>query len=106
MLIELLEGISTEEELAQKQQQLTGQFNRFADHMIAVQKFQKKYHIVWEPTEDDLALSDQLRHELHRLLRLEGAKIIMEKCQAESLEKLERYERKSQTSKIWSKESF
>ena len=90
-LISLLEGITTLEELASQQYNLKMRFVNLVELMIDIQKYQVKYRVKWEPGEDDLALSDQLRYELHRLARLEGAKMIIEKCQNEALERLESF---------------
>ena len=92
-LIQIFEGISSIEELVQRQHTVELSFTHLVHLLIEIKKYQITHGITWEASDEDLALGDQLRHEMQRILRFDGAKIIIEKCQNTALCKLQQYER-------------
>lgn len=93
-LIVELQGIQTRDDLLQREPRLKGLFEELAEVMMNARLFQEKSHLDPRPlSPEDHELSDQLRIELNRVYRLEGASELVEKCQETALHRLDAFEK-------------
>jgi hypothetical protein len=95
-IIEVLKPIHTREELVNSAPQLKRLFNNLTDILILAHEFRTKHPDaeVHGLTIDDHTLSDELRDELNRILRIDGGREILEKSQVEALNRLDTYHSK------------
>lgn len=94
-LIQELSKIRNRRQLLTASPKLQRLFNQLTDVMIAAQEFRQKFpdankDIIFSNNE----LSDQLRLELNRIYKIEGGRQIIEKCQEQSLYRLDAYEKR------------
>lgn len=95
-LTQELKHIRARDELIASSGRLKQLFNELTDVMIAAKEYQARHPSaeVHEFSQADHIASDQLREELNRIYRLDGAREIIEKCQEEALMRLDAYEKR------------
>jgi hypothetical protein len=96
-LIELtaeLKQIRSRDDLPAHAVRLQQLFDHLADVMVAAQEYARAHpDIEPEADDDDHVLSDRLRTELNRILRMEGGSEIIEKAQEAALNRLDAFSR-------------
>lgn len=95
-LVQELQSIHTRDHLLASTSKLKKLFDRLADIMIAAQEYANSHPELnkSELIRPNHEISDQLRIELNRLYKLEGGCQIIEKCQENALQKLEKFKLK------------
>lgn len=93
-LIDTFERIQTLEDFKELQSELRTQLVELVDLMIEIRKYQLKNGRTWDMEMDDLALSDQLCYQMNRVLRIDGAKEMLQSCQREALLTLDSFQKK------------
>jgi len=99
-ITETLKPIHTREELLKAAPRLKGLFNDLVSVAIEANEY-SYYHPESERinlSPEDHYLSDALREELNRVCHIEGGREIVEKCQEESLHRLDAFLSKSKKS--------
>lgn len=89
-LVEELKKIHTREQLLTSVPKLKKLFASLGNVMIAAEEYRAKHrHAFVQTTKREHALSDALRNELTRIYHIEGSRDIIEKCQEETLNRLD-----------------
>ena len=92
-LIVELEGAHTLHDLFARQETLTLLFDELSKVAIEARMFQVKTKTSWEVPPEASKTSQQLAHELRRLLEIPGARAFLEKCQARGFERIDAFEK-------------
>lgn len=93
-LIDTFERIQSLDDFKELQPDLRSQLMELAELMIEIRKYQLMSGRTWKIEVDDLALSDQLLLEMNRVLRIDGAKEMLQMCQREALLTLDSFQKK------------
>lgn len=91
-LTQELRQVHSRTELVACSNRLKQLFNDLVDTMIAAHEHHEREKT--ELSQEDHEVSDQLRAELNRIYRIEGAKEVIEKCQEAALHRLDAYEKR------------
>lgn len=95
-IVRELKAVQTRKELVQACPKLKKLFNDLVTVIISAQEFQLKHP---EYTDEELdkterGISEELRVELNRIYKIDGARELIEKCQEEALFRLDAFEKK------------
>jgi len=94
-LTQQLQRLQTREQLVSEAPKIKKLFNELIDISIEANEFREYYSLeAPELTAQDHIASDRLRAQLTRLYKIEGCREIIEKCQEESLHKLDAYQKR------------
>ena len=95
-LLEVLYTIDTREDAVSAAPRLKSLFDQMVTLMIAARDYREKHPEAEMPlyTIKSRELSDRLRAELNRVFRIEDARDIVEKCQEDSLNRLDAYDKR------------
>jgi hypothetical protein len=93
-LLEHLEDVHDLDDLIEILPRLQMLFDQLVDQMIEARKWQIKEGVVWDPSEEDAALSLSLCRELNRIFAMPAARDLIEKSQHRALERLDAFETK------------
>src|SRR5438477_48224 len=93
-LIQELNAIHKRDQLVRSSPKLKRLFGDLVDLMIDAQNYRERHpdEEISELSLHNHLVSDQLRAEINRIYRIEGARPILEKCQEEALLRLDAYE--------------
>ena len=89
LIVELHEAASLQD-LFERQESLTILFDELARVGLEAYRYQLAAKTVPEMPSEALASSQQLLHEMRRLLAIPGARAFLEKCQSRGLERLDK----------------
>ncbi len=93
-LLEECSQIETFDDLLTVKGRLSELFDELVDAIIQARKWELAHPDSYMPSEEEIALSEELRKEMDRLYRIPGAQYIIERCEHKALEKLDAFERK------------
>lgn len=90
-LLHELRKIRTREQLIQSSSKLQRLFNEMADIIIVAHEFRQKHpNLERNSLPANHELNSQLRTELNRIYKIEGGRQIIEKCEAQALETIQK----------------
>jgi len=92
-LIRILEEIQTREDLVRVEGELKKEFTKIVDLMIQAKSFQQENPEEKEREQAGRQVSEELKVEMARIYRIEGAREIIERAQREPMLRLDAFER-------------
>jgi len=98
-----LRNIQSRQDLVRAAPQLKAGFNRMVDLMIAAREYYESHHGAGIPelTEEDQEYSQELRLEIDRIMRIEGADKLMAKYQEEAHHRLHLFQTRLEGKKLF-----
>lgn len=95
-------SIESRAELVNKSTRLQKIFDEMVSVMIAAREYREKNpHIaVMDISDEEHTLSKKLREEMNRIYKIEGCREIVERCQAQALQKLDLFEKRLEKRKF------